>query len=103
MSIARASRNPFIQATLEYLGQYLRGATQVTRANEARRADYAEQVRQEHGAIVEAIAAGEPARARKAAASHMRNAIRRIKTADASFWTEEGAALARGLVASRPR
>src|SRR5438034_1301619 len=59
MSIARASGNPFIQATLEYLGQYLRGATQVTRANEARRADYAEQVRREHGAIVEAIAAGE--------------------------------------------
>ena len=103
LSIARASGNPFIQATLEYLGQYLRGATQVTRANEARRADYAEQVQREHGAIVEAIAAGEPARARKAAAAHMHNAIRRIKTADASFWTEQGSALASTLVESTRR
>jgi GntR family transcriptional repressor for pyruvate dehydrogenase complex len=39
-AIAEAARNPFLIGTLEYLGQFLRGATRVTRANEARRADF---------------------------------------------------------------
>ncbi|MDO8769749.1 MAG: FadR/GntR family transcriptional regulator [Burkholderiaceae bacterium] len=99
-AIAQASGNPFIMATLEYLAQYLIEATRVTRANEARRGDFAEQVRQEHAEIVAAIDARDPARARLAAAGHMLNAIRRIGAADASFWTEEGATLASGLLAS---
>ena len=33
-----------------------------------------------------------------AAATHMDNAMARIGEADASFWTERGAALASGLV-----
>ena len=32
-AIAEAARNPFLIQTLEYLGQFLHGATQVTRAN----------------------------------------------------------------------
>ena len=46
-------------ATLEYLAQYLHEATSVTRANEARRGDFADQVRQEHAEIVDAIIAQE--------------------------------------------
>ena len=97
-AIARACANPFILATLEYLGQYLVEASRVTRANEARRPGLLDQVRQEHGAIVEAIAAGDAARARRAASAHLHNAVRRIRSADSAFWTEQGVALASGLL-----
>ncbi len=96
-SIADAARNPFLLDTLNYLSQYLRGATRVTRANEARRMDFSAQVAQEHADIVAAIEAGDPARARQAAASHMDNAIRRIRLADPAFWQQEGDALAVSL------
>ncbi len=97
-AIADAARNPFLIGTLEYLAQFLRGATRVTRANEARRSDFAAQVREEHAAIVEAIAAGDASRARQAAARHMNRAIRRIEHADPSFWSQEGDRLAQSLV-----
>ena len=67
-------------------------------ANEARRADFAREVAQEHARIVEAIEAGDPLRAREAAKTHMDNAIRRIEQADPAFWQQEGAQLARPLV-----
>ena len=47
-AIAEAARNPFLIGTLEYLRQFLRGATRVTRANEARRVDFAREVRDAH-------------------------------------------------------
>lgn len=97
-AIAEAARNPFLIGTLEYLGQFLRGATRVTRANEARRADFARQVRDEHEMIARAIEAGEVAAARKAAARHMDNAIKRIEQADPAFWQQAGVQLARPLV-----
>lgn len=96
--IAAAAGNPFLIGTLDYLAQYLHGATQVTRANEARRADFSAQVRAEHQAIVVAIEAGDADRARRAAARHMDNAIGRIESADPAFWRGEGARLARPLV-----
>lgn len=97
-AIADAARNPFLIGTLQYLSQFLRGATRVTRANEARRTDFARQVSDEHDAIVRAIEAGDATRARQAAARHMNNAIRRIELADPSFWQQEGDQLARSLV-----
>ena len=97
-----AARNPFLIGTLQYLRQFLHGATRVTRANEARRADFAREVAQEHAQIVEAIEAGDPLRAREAAKSHMDNAIRRIEQADPAFWEHEGAQLARTLVEGWP-
>lgn len=96
-SIADAAHNPFLIDTLNYLRQYLKGATRVTRANEARRIDFAAEVAAEHRDIVNAIEAGDPALARQAAASHMNNAIRRIGLADPAFWQQEGEALARPL------
>ena len=101
-AIADAARNPFLIGTLEYLGQFLRGATRVTRANEARRADFARQVRDEHEMIVQAIEAGDPVAARKAAAQHMDNAIGRIEQADPAFWEQAGVQLARPLVSALP-
>ncbi len=40
-AIARAAGNPFLISTLDYLARFLQGATRVTRANEARRSDFA--------------------------------------------------------------
>jgi GntR family transcriptional repressor for pyruvate dehydrogenase complex len=97
-SIAQAAHNPFLMDTLDYLAQFMRGAISVTRANEARRADFTTQVRGEHAAIADAIAAGDVARARAAAGRHMANAVRRIQRADPAFWTEDGERLAQPLV-----
>lgn len=101
-AIAEAARNPFLIGTLEYLGQFLRGATRVTRANEARRTDFARQVRDEHDRIFRAIEAGDAAAARKAAARHMDNAIVRIEQADPAFWQQAGVQLASPLVSGLP-
>ena len=101
-AIAEAARNPFLIGTLEYLSQFLRGATRVTRANEARREDFARQVRDEHETIVCAIEAGDAAAARQAAAQHMNNAIRRIEQAEPSFWEQAGVQLASPLVSGLP-
>ncbi|MEO5607579.1 MAG: FCD domain-containing protein [Polaromonas sp.] len=97
-AIADAAQNPFLISTLDYLRQFLRGVTRVTRANEARRADFAREVRDEHQAIARAIEAGDAAKARRAASRHMDNAIRRIEQADPAFWTEAGVQLASPLV-----
>ncbi|MDP2255483.1 MAG: FadR/GntR family transcriptional regulator [Polaromonas sp.] len=97
-AIAEAARNPFLIGTLEYLGQFLQGATRVTRANEARQADFARQVCDEHDMISRAIEAGDAAAARMAATRHMDNAIKRIEQADPAFWQQAGVKLARPLV-----
>lgn len=97
-AIADAAGNPFLIRTLEYLGQFLQGATQVTRANEARRADFARQVCEEHDIIFRAIEAGDAAAARLAATAHMNNAIARIEQADPVFWHQAGVKLAQPLV-----
>lgn len=102
-AIADAARNPFLIQTLEYLGQFLLGATQVTRANEARRVDFAAQVQSEHLAIVTAVRNGDPTAARAAAATHMGNAIARIDQADPAFWQQEGERLAQPLRAAFTR
>ncbi|HWI81481.1 FadR/GntR family transcriptional regulator [Ramlibacter sp.] len=97
-AIAQAAHNPFLIGTLDYLAQFMRGAIGVTRANEARRADFAAQVRREHAAVVTAIEAGDAAKARAAASRHMDNAIRRIEGADPAFWQQQGERLAGPLV-----
>lgn len=102
-AIAEATRNPFLIQTLEYLGQFLHGATQVTRANEARRIDFAAQVQTEHQAILQAVKAGNAQGARLAATAHMDNAITRILSADPTFWQQEGERLAQPLVKSLRR
>ncbi|MFY3384672.1 FadR/GntR family transcriptional regulator [Paracidovorax sp. MALMAid1276] len=99
-AIAQAAGNPFMISTLDYLAQFLKGATRVTRANEARRTDFAEAVTHEHRQIVAAIEAGDPAAARAAAAQHMKNALVRITQADGVFWAQDGARLAQPLVAA---
>lgn len=101
-AIAEAARNPFLIGTLDYLSQFLLGATRVTRANEARREDFARQVRNEHELIAIAIEAGDAAAARQAAAQHMNNAIERIEQAEPTFWEQAGVQLASPLVSGLP-
>ena len=93
-AIAQASGNPFLLATLAYLNRFLLDATRVTRANEATRSELEDEVRQEHAAVVEAIAAGDVAAARLAGARHMVNAAERIGRADPAFWRSQGLQLA---------
>ena len=77
-AIAQATGNPQFQSLLGFLEQYLREAMRVTRGNEARRDDFAEAVRAEHHALVDAIAAGDAAAARRAAVRHMQRAASRL-------------------------
>jgi GntR family transcriptional repressor for pyruvate dehydrogenase complex len=93
-AIAEATGNPYLLATLAYLNRFLIDATRVTRANEATRADLAQQVRDEHAAVIAAIEAGDTVAARIAGAAHMVNAAERIARADRVFWKSKGAKLA---------
>ncbi|GAO23555.1 GntR family transcriptional regulator [Alicycliphilus sp. B1] len=101
LAVAEAAHNPFLIGTLQYLHGLLQGAIRVTRANEARRDDFAREVAREHERIAQAIEAGDPVAAREAAKTHMDNAIRRIGQADPAFWRQEGARLAQPLVEGR--
>lgn len=101
-AIADAAHNPFLISTLDFLRQYLRGVTRVTRANEARSSDFSAQVKHEHMAIVCAIEAADPKKARAAATSHLSNAIERIKQADPAFWRLQGIQMASSLVHQTP-
>ncbi|MBL0085758.1 MAG: FadR family transcriptional regulator [Ideonella sp.] len=71
LAIAEASGNPQFSQLLGFLGQYLREGMRITRANEARRADFMEAVRHEHHAVLDAIAARDAPAARRAANLHM--------------------------------
>jgi hypothetical protein len=74
--MAQATGNPQFQRLLGFLEQYLREAMRVTRGNEARHRDFADAVRTEHHALVDAIAAGDATAARRAATRHMQHACR---------------------------
>jgi DNA-binding FadR family transcriptional regulator len=89
-AIARASGNRHFPALWDFIGQFLRAAIGATRANEARRADFAAQVRAEHRALVDAIARGAPGDARAAAIRHMEQAAARIREAGPEFWVAGG-------------
>ena len=76
--IGEATSNPQFHALLAFLEQYLREGMRVTRGNEARRADFAQAVRREHRAIVDAIAARDPAAARRCAREHLFRSAERL-------------------------
>ena len=90
LSIARATGNTYWVKLMEMFAPQLRAAVSVTRANEARRKDFAQAVKLEHQRLVDAIIAGNAVTARAAAANHMERASERVATADQAFWASEG-------------
>jgi GntR family transcriptional repressor for pyruvate dehydrogenase complex len=76
--IAEATGNAQFALLLGHLEQYLRDAMRVTRGNEARHLEFAQAVRAEHGAIVDAIEAHNPDAARHRAVLHMQHAAQRL-------------------------
>ncbi|KQW37851.1 FadR/GntR family transcriptional regulator [Rhizobacter sp. Root404] len=77
-SIGEATGNPQFTLLLGFLEQYLREGMRITRGNESRRRDFMEAVRLEHRAIVDAIAARDPALARRRAREHMAHSELRL-------------------------
>lgn len=102
IAISHATGNPLYPPLLAYLSHFIHAAIGITRSNEARREDFANAVRAEHNAIYEAIAAQDPAAARRAVIEHIDNAGRRIREADPAFWAELGGA-AQPLIAPARR
>lgn len=100
MAISRAAKNPYFGELLEMLTRALHDAIRVTRSNEARRADLADEVRDEHQALCDAISARDAAAARAAAFKHMDSTVARIRSADPEFWTGEKRNSARRLARS---
>ena len=98
LTIAAATGNPYWVKFAEMFAHQIRLAIKVTRANEVRRADFESQVREEHEKILNAIASGDPERARSAAYEHMQSVAKRVRLADRDFWRGNGGALARDLV-----
>lgn len=98
-SISRATGNPLYPPMTDYLKPFVHAAIQVTRTNEARRHDFAAQVREEHVAIYDAIAARDAQAARQAVITHIQNAGARIQSADVRFWADAGAAASEPLLA----
>ena len=96
-AISNAAHNPLYTSLVQFLSQFLHGAIRVARINEARRADFQQQVRSEHAAIAQAIADGDAAAARASALLHMENSARRLQAADSEFWASEGGKAARHL------
>ena len=90
LAIATATGNTHWVRLMELFAQPIRSAIRVTRANEARRADFSRQVWAEHQKIVDAITAGDPDLARAAAAAHMTSAAQRVQAADLEFWRNDG-------------
>lgn len=78
-AIGEATGNAQFRTLLSFLERYLREAMRVTRGNESRRDDFMQQVRTEHHAIVDAIASGNPAAARRAAVEHLVHAEWRLR------------------------
>ena len=77
-TIGEATGNPQFSLLIGFLEQYLRAGMRITRGNEARRQDFMDAVRVEHCAIVDAIAARDPARARRCATGHLVHSERRL-------------------------
>lgn len=82
-AIASATRNPQFLRLLGILEAYTRDAMTVVKGYESMRADFMEQVRNEHRAIFTAVAAGDEKAARRAAIKHHLNGERRLVTSGA--------------------
>jgi GntR family transcriptional regulator, transcriptional repressor for pyruvate dehydrogenase complex len=95
LAIGRATSNAYWGQFVQMFAGPMRSAIRVTRANEARREDFAASVVKEHRRIYEAIEASAPEQARTAVKVHLAGAAQRLLKADRDFWKSEGENLAR--------
>ena len=79
-AIGEATGNPQFVRLLGVLEAYLRDAMTVTKGYESMREDFMEDVRREHRAIYDAVAAGDDKAARRAATQHHVNGEKRLVT-----------------------
>ncbi|MCB8882236.1 FadR family transcriptional regulator [Acidisoma cellulosilytica] len=94
LSIGQATSNAYWNQFVRIFADPMRTAIRLTRANEARRLDFASAVAEEHRQIYDAIVAQDPQAARTAAYRHLDNAATRVLLADQEFWQQEGRVLA---------
>ncbi len=94
-SIADACGNDYWRKVVQTLARPIEVAIGVTRSNEALSGDFVRAVDEEHGAIRDAIAAGDPEQARVAAVRHMECSTQRILSADRAFWSAGGGGISR--------
>ena len=94
LAIGHATANAYWPQFVRLFAEPMRSAIGVTRANEARRKDFALAVADEHRRIYDAILHQDPEDAREAVRQHLVNAARRITQADTEFWQHEGGDLA---------
>lgn len=94
-SIADACGNDYWRKVVQTLARPIEVAIGVTRSNEALSGDLVRAVDEEHGAIRDAIAAGDPELARAAAVRHMECSSQRILSADRAFWSAGGGGISR--------
>ncbi|MEQ1807670.1 MAG: FCD domain-containing protein [Burkholderiaceae bacterium] len=90
-AIAESTGNPQFTRLLAFLEQYLREAMRITKGNEARNADFLQQVRAEHSAIVAAIAARDAEAARRCATEHLRRGHWRLEAGGVILRRKTGA------------
>ena len=79
-SIAEATGNPQFLALIEFLFNFLKNATAITRSYEATKETLSREVKEEHAAIIDAISRQDPVAARAAARKHMEGASRHLRT-----------------------
>lgn len=77
-AIARAAGNPYLLRFAEFLGTSLREAIRAARSNSARYPGTPDQVQDEHRAVFEAVANGDPKAAGNAMRRHIENAMHRL-------------------------
>ena len=94
LAIGQATSNAYWGQFVRLFAEPMRAAIRLTRANEARRKDFAAAVAREHASLFKAIRRQDPQSAREAAYRHLRNAGARVLRADRAFWQEEGRTLA---------
>jgi GntR family transcriptional repressor for pyruvate dehydrogenase complex len=101
IAIARATGNPHYPELLGMLTRALKDAIRVTRGNEARQAQLADDVRSEHEAIRAAIESQDIDAARAAAFHHMLSTAKRIQNVDPEYWQGASRAAAGRLARTR--
>jgi len=77
-AIVDATGNPFFRDLSDFLDRRVRHFIRTARANTARMGGLTQSVQAEHQAIFDMIARADPAGARRAAETHLRNAAERL-------------------------